>query len=71
VTLKAPGGFIVIDGSGVTIEGAVVNINCGASAEGAKPGGGGNPEKPKEAKVEEPPAPVMDDVSRTGLGPGR
>jgi hypothetical protein len=32
LTLKAPGGFIRIDGSGVTIEGNVVNINTGGSA---------------------------------------
>ena len=32
LTIKAPGGFIRIDGSGITIEGKVVNINGGGSA---------------------------------------
>jgi hypothetical protein len=32
ITLKAPGGFIRIDGSGISIEGKVVNINTGGSA---------------------------------------
>lgn len=31
LTLKAPGGFIRIDGNGITIEGKVVNINTGGS----------------------------------------
>lgn len=31
LTLKAPGGFIHIDGTGITIEGKVVNINTGGS----------------------------------------
>jgi type VI secretion system secreted protein VgrG len=71
VTIKGPGGFVRVDASGVTIAGAIVYINSGGSAGVGPGGGGGKPEKPKEAKVEEPPAPVVDDVSKTRLGPGR
>lgn len=71
ITLKAPGGFIRLDGSGVTIQGSLVKINCGDSPPDFPGGGGGNPEKPTEAKVTRPPDPQVDDVSKTGLGPGR
>ena len=71
ITLKAPGNFIVIDASGVTINGTMVLINSGGAPGVLPTGGGGNPEKPKEAEVVEPPAPTPDDVSKTGLGPGR
>ena len=71
VTIKSDGNFIVIDGTGVTINGSQVLINSGGEAGVLKTGGGGNPEKPEEAVVEEPPAPTPDDVSKTGLGPGR
>ena len=33
ITIKAPGGFVRIDSSGVTIEGKVVNINTGGSPD--------------------------------------
>jgi type VI secretion system secreted protein VgrG len=71
VTMKAPGGFVRINGDGVTIKGTMVLINSGGAPGVLDTGGGGNPDKPKEAKVEEPPAPTPDDVSKTGLGPGR
>jgi type VI secretion system secreted protein VgrG len=71
VTVKGPGGFVRIDGSGVTIKGTKVFINSGGAAAVLDTGGGGNPEKPKEAKVDDPVAPTPDDVSKTGLGPGR
>jgi len=71
VTIKAPGGFVRVDGGGVTISGSLVKINSGGGPGSLGGGGGGDPEKPKEAKVEEPPAPEPDDVSKTGLGPGR
>jgi type VI secretion system secreted protein VgrG len=71
ITIKGPGGFVRIDGSGVTIKGSTVFINSGGSPADGPGGGGGNPEKPKEAMVDEPPAPTPDDVSKTGLGPGR
>ncbi len=71
VTLKAGGGFIRINGSGVTITGSQVLINSGGSPGVLLTGGGGNPEPPKEAEVDDPPTPVVDDVSVTGLGPGR
>jgi type VI secretion system secreted protein VgrG len=71
VTLKAAGGFVHIHGGGVEIKGATVKINSGGSAGSLGTGGGGDPEKPLEAKVEEPKAPTPDDVSVTLLGPGR
>ncbi len=60
LTLKGPGGFIRIDGSGITIRGTKVYINSGGAAgEGA----GASPEKPDEAKEAE-----VDDVSKTLIG---
>ena len=57
VTIKAPGGFIASTARGVTINGALVKINSGGAPGVLDTGGGGNPEKPKEAQVAEPPAP--------------
>jgi type VI secretion system secreted protein VgrG len=71
VTLKAPGGFVHITGAGVEIMGTTVLINSGGSPGVLKTAGGGNPEKPAEAKVDDPVAPTPDDVSKTGLGPDR
>lgn len=71
ITIKAPGGFIRLDSSGVTIVGTEVLINSGGAAGVGPGGGGGHPEKPKEAKVDMPPVPEPDDVSQTKLGPGR
>jgi Type VI secretion system/phage-baseplate injector OB domain len=68
VTIKGPGGFITIDGSGVTIVGTLVKINEGGSpgsAPDAKPAG---PERPKEADVtppKEPPPPKLIDPTVT------
>jgi type VI secretion system secreted protein VgrG len=71
VTIKAPGGFVRIDGGGVTIMGALVKINSGGA-----PGVGSGaavpaPDAPKPAGVEMPVEPTPDDVSQTRLGPGR
>jgi type VI secretion system secreted protein VgrG len=60
ITLKGPGGFIRIDGSGITIRGTKVFINSGGSAGS---GAGASPEKPDEAKEAE-----VDDVSKTLIG---
>ncbi|MFO0826510.1 MAG: type VI secretion system tip protein TssI/VgrG [Phycisphaerales bacterium] len=52
ITLKAGGGFIRIDGSGVTISGSLVKINSGGSP-GSLPGADTDaapPEKPKDGK---------------------
>ncbi len=68
LTLKGPGGFIMIDAGGVTIQGTLVKINCdGSPGSGAdaKPAG---PKDPIEAKVDEPDKPQPDDVSKTGIG---
>jgi type VI secretion system secreted protein VgrG len=67
VTIKGPGGFIRIDGQGITIEGQVVKINCGGAAEGAK---SAEPERPEEAvvpEIEPPVPPDPDDVLVTGI----
>lgn len=68
LTLKGPGGFIRIDGGGVTIQGSIVKINSGGGPGSGSDIGGASPEDPAEAKVEEPEKPEMDDVSKTGIG---
>ena len=67
LTLRGPGGFIRIDGSGVTIKGTLVRINSGGSPGH---GTGSNPEAPEDAKEAEfdlPGSPAMDDVSISGI----
>lgn len=44
--IKGPGGFVKIDPTGVSIEGTLVRINCGGSAEAAK---AASPKSPKKA----------------------
>jgi type VI secretion system secreted protein VgrG len=46
LTIKGAGGFVKIDASGVTIQGTMVKINCGGSADSAK---SASPNAPKEA----------------------
>ncbi|HZF54969.1 MAG TPA: type VI secretion system tip protein TssI/VgrG [Polyangiaceae bacterium] len=60
LTFRAPGGFVRIDGSGITILGTVVRINSGGSPGS---GNGASPIEPDEA-VEA----VTDDVSKTLIG---
>ncbi|EYF01416.1 type VI secretion system Vgr family protein [Chondromyces apiculatus] len=60
ITLKAPGGFIRIDDSGIVIRGKVVRINSGGSAGS---GAGSSPEEPEKAIEAE-----VDDVSKTLIG---
>src|SRR5262249_8313146 len=67
LTLKGRGGFIRIDASGVTIKGTLVRINSGGSAGSGAPSSPKAPELPKEATVADPPQPVVDDVSKTGI----
>jgi type VI secretion system secreted protein VgrG len=67
LTFKGPGGFIRIDGSGITIRGSNVLINSGGSAGS---GSGSHPEAPEvavEAVIEEPAIPAVDNVGITGL----
>jgi type VI secretion system secreted protein VgrG len=67
LTFKGPGGFVRIDGSGVTIRGTLVRINSGGEAgEGA----GCAPDAAEPAKVAdlspgEPPE--TDDIFETGF----
>jgi len=67
LTIKGPGGFIRIDGSGITIRGSKVLINSGGSAGS---GAGSHPEAPEaaiEAVIELPEKPPVDNVAITGL----
>jgi type VI secretion system secreted protein VgrG len=68
LTLKGPGGFIRIDGTGITIKGTLVKINSGGSAGS---GEGSNPRTPvlaKEAVVPEPAIPDPEDLNKTKIG---
>ena len=67
LTIKGPGGFIRIDGSGVTIKGTMVNINSGGSAGSGADASPAGPKPPLEAQVTEPAKPEPDDVSKTGI----
>ena len=68
LTLKGPGGFIRIDGTGITIKGAMVKINSGGSPGS---GDGSSPETPELAKsavVPEPAIPAPEDLNKTKIG---
>jgi hypothetical protein len=52
ITLKAPGGFILIDASGVTIKGTLVKINNGGSAGTGAAASAGGPAEPRQAMVQ-------------------
>jgi type VI secretion system secreted protein VgrG len=68
ITLKAPGGFVRIDGGGVTIQGTVVKINSGGSANSAPDP---QPDKPAEAilaRIDEPAIPEPENLLITGIG---
>jgi type VI secretion system secreted protein VgrG len=56
VTLKGPGGFVMIDSTGVTIQGTLVNINSGGSAQSAA---SPNPTPPKDPLEVQPGAPTQ------------
>lgn len=51
MTIAGPGGFVRIDGSGVTIVGTVVRINAGGSAGSGR---GASPLVPESPRVDEP-----------------
>jgi type VI secretion system secreted protein VgrG len=68
LTLKGPGGFIRIDGTGITISGTLVKINSGGSAGS---GAGSQPQTPelaRDAVVPEPAVPEPEDLNRTKIG---
>lgn len=57
LTIKAGGGFVKIDPSGVTIQGAMVRINSGGSSgsgSGSRPDAPKSPTAPKEADKADP-----------------
>jgi type VI secretion system secreted protein VgrG len=60
LTIKGAGGFVKIDASGVTIEGTMVNINCGGSASSAN---SASPASPQKAQ---PTTPTQADDAMTG-----
>lgn len=66
--IKGPGGFIRINSEGVIIKGATVKINSGGTATSGSGVQATMPDSAGGARVEEPPAPMPDDVSRTGIG---
>jgi type VI secretion system secreted protein VgrG len=66
--IKGPGGFIRINAEGVIIKGATVKINSGGTATSGSGVQATMPDSAGAAIVEEPPAPLPDDVSRTGIG---
>lgn len=49
INLKVGGNFVVIDASGVSIKGTMVNINSGGSAKAAE-----GPLEAEDATIEEP-----------------
>jgi len=51
LVLKAAGGFVKIDATGVTIEGMMVKLNCGGAAGSAD---SASPKKPKKAAPKKP-----------------
>ena len=69
ITLKAPGGFIRLDASGVTIKGVVVKVNCCGGS--ALDGSGSDPEEPLDAAIADPTPPErpeVDDVAEHNFG---
>jgi type VI secretion system secreted protein VgrG len=68
LTLKGPGGFVLIDAGGVTIMGTMVKINSGGSPGSGADAQPAGPKDPLEAKVDEPNKPTPDDVSQSGIG---
>jgi len=66
ITIKAPGGFIKIDASGVTIVGKKVKINEGGSAGVAEIVPSSQPQEPEKPRV----ADVAVDVHGRGKGKG-
>ncbi|MBK8258931.1 MAG: type VI secretion system tip protein VgrG [Polyangiaceae bacterium] len=67
LSIKGPGGFIDFHSGGIDIVGNLVRINSGGSpADGS--GSAPTPPLPAaEAQPADPPRPVMDDVSKTGI----
>jgi type VI secretion system secreted protein VgrG len=57
VTVKSPGGFVHIDGQGITIVGNQVKINAGGSPGSAAGASPDEPEVPAEAEVPVPDLP--------------
>jgi type VI secretion system secreted protein VgrG len=68
LTLKGPGGFIRIDGTGITIKGTLVKINSGGSAGSGSGSHPTDPDPAKEAVIAVPPTPEPEDINITKLG---
>jgi len=63
IALKAGTGTIVLNESGVAIDGAVIELNCGGGAAGDEADG---IEDPKKARKAEPKKPDVADDAKTG-----
>jgi len=68
LTLKGPGGFIRIDGTGITIKGTMVKINSGGSAGSGEGSSPLTPALAKDAVVPEPAIPDPEDLNKTKIG---
>jgi type VI secretion system secreted protein VgrG len=68
ITLKAPGGFVRVDGGGVTISGTMVKINSGGSAGSAPDAQPDTPAAALDATIEAPPIPTPDNLFISGIG---
>jgi type VI secretion system secreted protein VgrG len=69
LSLKAPGGFIDIGPSGVSIQGIMVLINSGGAAgtgSGSQPKEPAAPKTPEDAKPAQPTKPTEADNAKTG-----
>jgi type VI secretion system secreted protein VgrG len=68
LSIKGPAGFIDFHSGGIDIVGDLIRINSGGSPAD---GSGSSPKAPAAASEAQPPdplKPVMDDVSKTGIG---
>ncbi|MFK7818190.1 MAG: type VI secretion system Vgr family protein [Planctomycetaceae bacterium] len=65
LTLKVGGNFVVIDASGVSVKGAMVNLNSGGAAGSGSPPAPQKPNAPVDAAPAEPTAP-FEDAAKSG-----
>lgn len=66
LTLKVGGNFVVIDASGVSIKGSMVNLNSGGSAGSGSPPPPEAPTAPQEVKVTDPAKPLECTEAKSG-----
>lgn len=66
LTLKVGGNFVVVDSSGVSIVGSLINLNSGGSAGSGSAGSLASPDAPTDATSAAPTDPTDADDSTTG-----